>query len=83
MFAYGAGAAGAIVAGPGAVRLRSLLFVPGDRPDRMEKALESGPDGADPGFGGFGGERRASLPRARRWPRFWVVSGVACSFSCG
>jgi citrate lyase subunit beta/citryl-CoA lyase len=26
------------------VRLRSLLFVPGDRPDRMEKALKSGAD---------------------------------------
>jgi citrate lyase subunit beta/citryl-CoA lyase len=26
------------------VRLRSLLFVPGDRPDRMEKALGSGAD---------------------------------------
>jgi len=26
------------------VRLRSLLFVPGDRPDRMEKALTSGAD---------------------------------------
>jgi citrate lyase subunit beta/citryl-CoA lyase len=26
------------------VRLRSLLFVPGDRPDRMEKALASGAD---------------------------------------
>jgi citrate lyase subunit beta / citryl-CoA lyase len=26
------------------VRLRSLLFVPGDRPDRMEKALVSGAD---------------------------------------
>ncbi len=25
-------------------RLRSLLFVPGDRPDRMEKALASGAD---------------------------------------
>jgi len=27
-----------------AVRMRSLLFVPGDRPDRMEKALASGAD---------------------------------------
>ena len=27
------------------MRLRSLLFVPGDRPDRMEKALRSGADG--------------------------------------
>jgi citrate lyase subunit beta/citryl-CoA lyase len=27
------------------MRLRSLLFVPGDRPDRMEKALNSGADG--------------------------------------
>ena len=26
------------------MRLRSLLFVPGDRPDRMEKALKSGAD---------------------------------------
>jgi citrate lyase subunit beta/citryl-CoA lyase len=26
------------------MRLRSLLFVPGDRPDRMEKALHSGAD---------------------------------------
>src|SRR4051794_2027218 len=26
------------------MRLRSLLFVPGDRPDRMEKALASGAD---------------------------------------
>jgi citrate lyase subunit beta/citryl-CoA lyase len=26
------------------LRLRSLLFVPGDRPDRMEKALKSGAD---------------------------------------
>jgi citrate lyase subunit beta / citryl-CoA lyase len=26
------------------VRLRSLLFVPGDRPDRMEKALKTGAD---------------------------------------
>jgi citrate lyase subunit beta / citryl-CoA lyase len=26
------------------MRLRSLLFVPGDRPDRMEKALEAGAD---------------------------------------
>jgi len=26
------------------VKLRSLLFVPGDRPDRMEKALEAGAD---------------------------------------
>ena len=26
------------------MRLRSLLFVPGDRPDRMEKALSSGAD---------------------------------------
>jgi citrate lyase subunit beta / citryl-CoA lyase len=26
------------------VRLRSLLFVPGDRPDRMEKALKAGAD---------------------------------------
>ena len=26
------------------MRLRSLLFVPGDRPDRMEKALNSGAD---------------------------------------
>ncbi|MGZ8313373.1 MAG: aldolase/citrate lyase family protein, partial [Allosphingosinicella sp.] len=26
------------------MRLRSLLFVPGDRPDRMEKALRSGAD---------------------------------------
>lgn len=26
------------------MRLRSLLFVPGDRPDRMEKALDSGAD---------------------------------------
>jgi len=26
------------------MRLRSLLFVPGDRPDRMEKALGSGAD---------------------------------------
>ena len=25
-----------------AIRLRSLLFVPGDRPERMEKALASG-----------------------------------------
>jgi citrate lyase subunit beta / citryl-CoA lyase len=25
-------------------RLRSLLFVPGDRPDRMAKALDSGAD---------------------------------------
>ncbi len=37
LFAYGA------VAAVG-VRLRSLLFVPGDRPDRMEKALSSGAD---------------------------------------
>jgi citrate lyase subunit beta/citryl-CoA lyase len=29
---------------PAAPRLRSLLFVPGDRPDRMEKALASGAD---------------------------------------
>lgn len=27
------------------MKLRSLLFVPGDRPDRMEKALRSGADG--------------------------------------
>jgi len=27
------------------MRLRSLLFVPGDRPDRMEKALAAGADG--------------------------------------
>lgn len=27
------------------MRMRSLLFVPGDRPDRMEKALNSGADG--------------------------------------
>lgn len=27
------------------MRLRSLLFVPGDRPDRMEKALRAGADG--------------------------------------
>src|SRR5438093_1491302 len=27
-----------------AMKLRSLLFVPGDRPDRMEKALGSGAD---------------------------------------
>jgi citrate lyase subunit beta/citryl-CoA lyase len=27
------------------MRMRSLLFVPGDRPDRMEKALGSGADG--------------------------------------
>ncbi|HVL21913.1 MAG TPA: aldolase/citrate lyase family protein, partial [Amaricoccus sp.] len=26
------------------MRLRSLLFVPGDRPDRMEKALGAGAD---------------------------------------
>ncbi len=26
------------------MRLRSLLFVPGDRPDRMEKALRAGAD---------------------------------------
>src|SRR3546814_7576715 len=26
------------------MKLRSLLFVPGDRPDRMEKALHSGAD---------------------------------------
>src|ERR1051325_6324871 len=26
------------------MRLRSLLFVPGDRPDRMEKALKAGAD---------------------------------------
>ncbi len=26
------------------MRLRSLLFVPGDRPDRMEKAIFSGAD---------------------------------------
>ena len=26
------------------MRLRSLLFVPGDRPDRMEKALATGAD---------------------------------------
>ena len=26
------------------MRLRSLLFVPGDRPDRMEKALKSDAD---------------------------------------
>lgn len=26
------------------MRLRSLLFVPGDRPDRMEKALRTGAD---------------------------------------
>src|SRR5687767_3429482 len=26
------------------MKLRSLLFVPGDRPDRMEKALQSGAD---------------------------------------
>ena len=26
------------------MRLRSLLFVPGDRPERMEKALELGAD---------------------------------------
>ena len=26
------------------MKLRSLLFVPGDRPDRMEKALGSGAD---------------------------------------
>jgi citrate lyase subunit beta / citryl-CoA lyase len=28
----------------GKMRLRSLLFVPGDRPDRMEKALQAGAD---------------------------------------
>ena len=27
------------------MRLRSLLFVPGDRPDRMDKALRAGADG--------------------------------------
>ena len=27
------------------MKLRSLLFVPGDRPDRMEKALRCGADG--------------------------------------
>jgi citrate lyase subunit beta/citryl-CoA lyase len=27
------------------MKMRSLLFVPGDRPDRMEKALKSGADG--------------------------------------
>ena len=26
------------------MKLRSLLFVPGDRPDRMEKALGAGAD---------------------------------------
>ena len=26
------------------MKLRSLLFVPGDRPDRMEKALDAGAD---------------------------------------
>ena len=26
------------------MKLRSLLFVPGDRPDRMEKALKMGAD---------------------------------------
>lgn len=32
------------------MRLRSWLFVPGDRPDRMRKALNSGSRCIDPGL---------------------------------
>ena len=39
--------------GQAGMRLRSLLFVPGDRPDRMVKALGIGRGCADPGSGRF------------------------------
>ena len=45
------------------MKLRSLLFVPGDRPDRMEKALGVGRRRADPRPRGCG---RAGAPSRRR-----------------
>ena len=45
---------GAQAGGAGRVRLRSLLFVPGDRPERFAKAAASGRRRADPRPGGFG-----------------------------
>lgn len=52
------------------MRLRSLLFVPGDRPDRMVKALEAGADALildlEISF-----RRTRSVKRARLWPNSW------------
>ncbi|MDT9597441.1 HpcH/HpaI aldolase/citrate lyase family protein [Sphingosinicella rhizophila] len=69
------------------MRMRSLLFVPGDRPDRMEKALKSGADalildledsvspGAKPEARHKVAEFLAAHPASRLWVRVNPLDG--------
>ena len=53
------------------MRLRSLLFVPGDRPERMEKALRQRRRRADPRPGGCGRAVGQGRRARRRSPNSW------------
>lgn len=77
------------------MRLRSLLFVPGDRPERMEKALGSGADAVildleDAVAGAAKGEARRHVaaflganPGANLWVRVNPLGGEECDRDLG